>query len=302
MGSYPKGKYAAHHAKQATHNLMKPHPFETRFAFRKHMIINREFEPLLQRNGLDDFDALMRFSGGEIVKQSVKERSTVRFHVPDGNGKILLYLKRYHYAMIPKFLKQCFSFSKTFSAIHEWRNILAFKGVDLPTMTPIAVGMRRKVPFGNESFLLTQSIPLVMTLEKRAHQDFMPPLSTVQWKQKRALIERLAALALKMHEAGFKHQDFYLCHILIDWSDPDNPLLYIADLHRVKRQSKTGGRWRIKDLAALNYSAPTKIVSRTDRLRFLNTYDPRLAHDKTFVRAIMRKTERIRKHTAKKGD
>jgi len=105
-----------------------------------------------------------------------------------------------------------------------------------------------------------------------------------------------------MHEAGFKHQDFYLCHILINWSNPDDHLLFIADLHRVRRQRRNKGRWRIKDLAALNYSAPTKIASRTDRLRFLNTYDPMLAKDKSFVMAIMRKTERIRSHTEKNGD
>jgi len=137
---------------------MKPYPLETRFAFRKHMIINREFEQLLQQNGLDDFDTIMRLNDGEIVKQRIKERSTVRFQVSHGGGKALIYLKRYHYTMIPSFLKHCLSFSKTYSAIHEWRNILAFKAADLPTMNPIAVGMRRRAPFWNESFLLTQGI------------------------------------------------------------------------------------------------------------------------------------------------
>jgi heptose I phosphotransferase len=281
---------------------MKPSNLETRFAFRKHMIINREFEQLLEQNGLDDFDAIMRFSGGEIVKQRIKERSTVRFHVSDGDGKALIYLKRYHYAMIPSFVKNCLSFSRTYSAIHEWRNILAFQAANLPTMTPIAVGMRKRVPFWNESFLLTQSIPQVKTLEETVQEEFIPPLREAAWEQKRALIERLAALTQRMHDAGFKHQDFYLCHILINWSNPDDPLLYIADLHRVRSQRRTEGRWRIKDLAALNYSAPAEIVSRTDRLRFLNAYNPTVAKDKSLVTAIMRKTERIRSHTEKKGD
>jgi len=266
------------------------------------MIINREFEPLLRRNGLDDFDTLMRLKEGEIVKQVIKERSTVRFYVPDGNGNTLVYLKRYRYALIPSLLKQCLSLSKSYSAIHEWRSILAFKDADLPTMTPIAVGMRRKALSWNESFLLTQSIPQVITLEKMVGKDFILPLGKARQEQKRVLIERLAVLARDMHKAGFKHQDFYLCHILIDWSNLDDPLLYIADLHRARRQRKGQGRWRIKDLAALNYSAPTKIVSRTDRLRFLKAYDPAAAKDNSFVMAIVRKTERIRKHTAQKGD
>jgi heptose I phosphotransferase len=282
--------------------IMNAYPLETRFAFRKHMIINREFEQLLKQNGLDDFDTIMRLHDVEIVKQKIKERSTVRFQIPHGDGTDLIYLKRYRYAMIPSFLKNCLSFSKTYSAIHEWRNILAFKAANLPTMNPIAVGMRRSVPFWNESFLLTQGIPHVKTLEKTAQEDFIPPSGKAHRKQKRALIERLATLTRRMHDAGFKHQDFYLCHLLINWSNPDDPLLYIADLHRVRRQRKNKGRWRIKDLAALNYSAPTKTVSRADRLRFLTAYDPMLAKDRSFVMAIMSKTERIRSHTEKKGD
>lgn len=279
---------------------MRSYPLEARFAFRKHMIINREFESMLRESGLDNFDALMRFKGGETVKESIKERSTVRFNVPEGNNKTLMYLKRYQHATITSFLKHCFSFSKTYSAIHEWRSILAFKAADLPTMTPIAVGLRRKTLFGKESFLLTQSIPRVMTLEKKLQEDFIPPLSKTQREQKQTLIERLAILTRKMHEAGFKHQDFYLCHILMDWSNPGDPLLYIADLHRVRRQRKSTRRWRVKDLASLNYSASPKIVSRTDRLRFLSAYDPILAKDKSFVMAITEKTRRIRNHTEKK--
>lgn len=281
---------------------MNAYPLETRFAFRKHMIINREFEQLLKQNGLDDFDTIMRLHDVEIVKLRIKERSTVRFHIPHGGNTDLIYLKRYRYAMIPSFLKHCLSFSKTYSAIHEWRNILAFQAANLPTMTPIAVGMRRRVPFWNESFLLTQGILQVETLEERVQEAFIPPLGKARWEQKRALIKKLAALTRRMHDAGFKHQDFYLCHILINWSNLDNPLLYIADLHRVRSQRKTKGRWRIKDLAALDYSAPTEIVSRTDRLRFLDAYDPMVAKDKSFVSAIMRKTERIRSHTEKTGD
>lgn len=299
-GCFPKVEYATHQSKQATHNLMKPHPFETRFAFRKHMIINREFEHLLQKNGLDDFDTIMTLNRGEIVKRRIRERSTMRFHVSGKEGGMLMYLKRYHYPMIVTLLKHWLSFSKTYSAIHEWRNILAFKACDLPTMTPVAVGMRRKVPFWNESFLLTQGILHVTTLETKVEEYFIPPLDNIRREQKRALIEKLASLTRRMHEAGFKHQDFYLCHILINWSDPGNPLLYVADLHRVKRLRKGGRYWRIKDLAALNYSAPPKIISRTDRLRFLKEYAPTLARDRSFIKAITRKTERIRRHTEKK--
>jgi hypothetical protein len=197
---------------------MKPFPLETRFAFRKHMIINREFESLLQKNGLDDFDTIMKFDNGEVVKQKIRERSTIRFQVPDGKDKALIYLKRYRYPLISNFLKNCLTLSRTYSAIYEWRNILEFKDYNLPTMKPIAVGMRRRIPFLSESFLLTQYIPQTITLEKILEDYFSVPLDGVRWEQKRGLVDKLASLTRRMHEEGFKHQDFYLCHILINLS------------------------------------------------------------------------------------
>jgi len=285
---------------EESNNNSKYHPLETPFTFRKHMIIRREFKWLLKQNRLDDFETVMKFADGEIVKRQIKERSTVRFHIPDGKGKTLLYLKRYRYPLISSFLKNCVKFSKTYSAIHEWRNILAFHDHNLPTMVPVAVGMRSRIPFVKESFLLTLGISDTETLEKTAEEYFRPPLDETRRKQKRMLINKVALLAQHMHEQGFRHQDFYLCHILINWKHRDNPLLFIVDLHRVTRERKNRTRWRIKDLAALNYSAPAHTVSRTDRLRFLKQYSPRLAGNRSFIKAIVKKTQKIRNHNEKR--
>ena len=48
---------------------MKSLSFPSDFVFRNQMVINREFETLLKENGLDDFDAIMKFDKGEVVKQ-----------------------------------------------------------------------------------------------------------------------------------------------------------------------------------------------------------------------------------------
>ena len=280
--------------------LAKSPPGNPRFAFRKHMIINREFEQLLQRNGLDSFNAIMDIKGGEVVKQQLKERRTVKLQLGDGENKVILYLKRYCFPTVSTFAKNCFKLARTYSAVHEWRNILALQRCSIPTMTPVAVGMRHRKLFLNESFLLTLGIPCTNTLEHLAETYFAPPLDRVRVEKKRALITRVASLARKIHQQAFKHQDFYLCHILVNWNDPENPLLYIADLHRLKRQNKSKSHWKIKDLAALNFSASEKIITRTDRLRFLKEYDPVLSQDHLFVRAVVKKTERIRKHAAGK--
>ena len=270
------------------------------FVFRNHMVINREFESLLKENSLDDFDAMMKFDKGEIVKQKSKHRSTIHFYLTEKQRRVHVYLKRYRFSLIAEFMKNCLFFFRTYSALHEWRNILEFTASNLSTMTPIAVGMRRRIPLWNESFLLTQGIPHTKTLEQELEDYFYPPLDRIRIQQKRLLITKLAALTQRMHREGFKHQDFYLCHILINFTIPNDPLLYIADLHRVRRKKNNNKSWQIKDLAALNYSAPQKLFSRNDRLRFMKHYDPILANDLSFLKKIIKKTEKIRSHEEKK--
>lgn len=273
---------------------------ETKLAFRPHMIIDRRFEALLRSSGLDDFDALMHFSGGEVVKRRIKERSTIRFQVGEGKDKVWLYLKRYRLALLAGTVKCCFTFSKSYSAVHEWRSIQAFLACGLPTVTPVAVGMRRRLPFFRESFLLTRGLAEARTLEQEAAERYRAPRDQATVKKKRELIRSVALLTQRMHAQGFKHQDFYLCHLLVRGAASDQPELYIADLHRARRKRNPTWHWNVKDLAGLNYSAPAGVFSRTDRLRFLQAYDPALAEDRSFVRAVVRKTERIRAHTEKK--
>jgi len=220
---------------------MKPFPLLNDFVFRNHMVINREFESLLKESGLDDFDAMMEFDKGEVVKQKSKYRSTIHFYLIEKERRVSVYLKRYRFSLISEFVKNCFFFFRTYSASYEWRNILAFNASHLPTMTPIAVGMRRRIPLCNEAFLLTQGIPDAKTLEQALEDYFYPPLDRIRLQQKKLLITKLATLTQRMHREGFMHQDFYLCHILINFSIPDDPLLYVADLHRVRRKKKNGG-------------------------------------------------------------
>lgn len=279
---------------------MNEFSLETRFAFRPHMIIDRQFEALLRSNGLDDFEALMNFSGGEVVKRRITERSTVRFQVGEGKDKTWLYLKRYRVPLLTGTLTCWLTFSKSYSAVHEWRSIQAFLACGLPTVTPIAVGMRRRLPFFRESFLLTRGVAESRTLEQEVAERYRAPCDQATVKKKRELIRCVALLTRSMHARGFKHQDFYLCHLLVrDTAGEHPPELYIADLHRARRKRNPSWRWYVKDLAALNYSAPAGVFSRTDRLRFLRAYDPALAGDRSFIRAVVGKTGRIRAHTQK---
>jgi hypothetical protein len=79
-------------------------------------------------------------------------------------------------------------------------------------------------------------------------------------------------LVAGLHGQGYVHRDLYLSHIFFDPARPPQGSLCLIDLQRVMRPRWRFRRWRVKDLAALNYSTPRAIVSQADRLRWLRYY------------------------------
>jgi hypothetical protein len=112
----------------------------------------------------------------------------------------------------------------------------------------------------------------------------------------------VAELIRRFHHAGFCHRDLYLAHIFISFKKNGDPIFYLIDLARVFKMGWRKERWIVKDLGALNYSAPGKIISRTDRLRFLKIYlgTRKLSQaQKRLVKKILDKTQRITRHDRK---
>jgi tRNA A-37 threonylcarbamoyl transferase component Bud32 len=260
------------------------------------IIVNNEYASLLSQNKLIDFSTLMNYQNGTIVKQAVKERSTVRLTLKDSRGEIGAYLKRYRSPAFKAWIVSLFKFSFPKSAMDEWKNILAFHAMGLPTMIPLSVGLKK------DSFLLTREIEGVEPLEHYLPRHLSPPLTSHTIKEKRDLIRELAKLVRRMHLSGLNHRDLYLCHILVKKGQRNKWNIYFADLHRVDRRKKVGFRWRVKDLAALNYSADKNLITRTDRLRFLTHYrgtNKVDAESGVLIKKILKKTAKIRSHDIK---
>jgi hypothetical protein len=62
-------------------------------------------------------------------------------------------------------------------------------------------------------------------------------------------------------------------------------------------------RWLVKDLAALNYSTPEKLISLKDRIRFLKQYLNKEKLDcesRSFIEKVQRKTAKMKRHNAPK--
>jgi len=260
---------------------------------RNGILINRSFEAFVRRNGLDDFDRVMSLRG-EIVKRAVPERMTIRCPLPDDEDASEIYIKRSYPLRAGRFFLRLLKLAPPETACDEFQSIIAFREAGLPTMVPIAAGKRRRGLLQAESFLITRGLTGCTRLD-----EFFSQSGDIGRKRKRTLIRKTALLVKKMHECGFNHRDLYLCHLLMSPAEE----LFVVDLHRVDRRRRVPVRWIIKDLAALEYSAPGTVISRADRARFFRIYcgAGRLgAGQKQFARKVLNKTQKMIQHNTKK--
>jgi hypothetical protein len=117
--------------------------------------------------------------------------------------------------------------------------------------------------------------------------------------ERRRLLAALGELVVRFHRAGYYHRDLYLGHLLVGPAGE----LFLIDLGRARRERRPRLRWWVKDLAALDASAPAQ-VSRRERLRFFAAWcrglcDPRLAARRARRRCLRRiasKAERLIAH------
>ncbi len=162
----------------------------------------------------------------------------------------------------------------------EWRAIQRLHGLQIDTMQLAGYGMRGHNPAWLQSFVLTDELTDVVSLEDYCRgwgADTHPPRSRVRIK--RALVTKIAEIAATLHRNGLNHRDFYLCHLLLDLSagDPqargaEPPRLYLIDLHRVQQRRQLPWRWRVKDVGSLWFSAMAAGLTQRDRLRFMQCY------------------------------
>jgi heptose I phosphotransferase len=263
------------------------------------LTVNREFVPLLRRNGLTTFDSLMSFSGGQVAKNVHRERTTTRIDLPDESGEPRsFFLKRHERPPLWEIVKPWLRLQRPLhGARNEWEAILRFHQTGIPTMVPAALGESQ-----GRSFLLTAAIEGCRKLTEwmSEHQG---ALRNGQLQTLRQIIAGVADVARTMHQSGLHHQDFYLTHLMVPLgAQAMTPVpIHVLDLGRVRWHRHLSARWIVKDLGQLNYSASR--VSASDRLRFLTAYlgRPVQKGDQSLIRGVLAKSRAIARHTHKNG-
>ncbi|MDZ7597168.1 MAG: lipopolysaccharide core heptose(I) kinase RfaP [Desulfobacterales bacterium] len=158
-------------------------------------------------SGKDPFAAVERLEGE--VFRSIEGRRTIRTEI-DGRG---FYVKIHRGIGWREIVKNFFFMRlPVLGAGNEWRAIRRLECLGVPTMIPVAYGCRGCNPAKQHSFIITEDLSPVISLE-----DFTrnwaktPPASAV----KRDLINEVARISRIMHAGGVNHRDFYLCHFML---------------------------------------------------------------------------------------
>ncbi len=278
-------------------NKKKDSPF--RFKEINGITVNTDFIPILELNGLLNFQKIMNFDEGKLYRENKRHRVS-GINLKDSSGKNhLLFLKR-HRLTVNEMLRSLFNRGNAESGHNEWDKILLFHSIGIPTMVPIAYGEIQRWSLPWVSMTITENINNAVSLEQFIPDNFSGKLSAENVALKRNITLELASIVRRLHDRGLNHQDLYLCHFFIR-TDPFK--IFMIDLQRVNQRNRISYGRKVKDLAQLYYSSTVlKGINRSDRLRFFKSYlktDRLRKADTRLIKMIKLKSNRISRHTDK---
>lgn len=239
------------------------------------MFVSAEYQPLLRQIGLDA-DAV--FEHPDITcwrKLPDRENCTLDADLPDGR-RVRWHVKRY--AAMP---------GRATPADGDIAGHRLLESASIPTAPLVAHGNLRD----GRSFAIFDDLAGYTPADKLIERGtpFEP------------LLEPVADLAARLHNAGLHHRDLYLCHFMAKVADGRADVKLI-DTARVKRLPVLfGRRWVVKDLAQFWYSTLKLAITADQRKHWLARYaaQRRIAGGPLLQSSVERKARSIARHDAR---
>ena len=264
--------------------------------------IRADCREILAANGLDTLEAFMKRGAGDSLDKAGlapwRRRSRLVLAEPPGRQRTF-YLKCYDQAPAAKPWHRLLGGEQAAGpAAHEVAQTEALQRAGIPALRWAAWGQERDGPRELRSFVLTEAVP-GESLERWLPDCYEKMSEAERARLKPIILEELSDLVRRFHQAGFVHRDLYAAHVFIDLTPAGGVRLHLIDLQRVFRPARLKNRWRVKDLAELDYSVPRRFASRTDRLRWLRTYlgaDKLSPRQRRMALRIADKTAKIARH------
>lgn len=260
------------------------------------MVLLARHQSVLQRLGLSTLEQVRTFVGETIKAHGEGRRDILRIRTSDETGApLVLYLKRTWRAYKKDGLRTLLRHGRVWSVSRqEWENSLSLQHAGLKTAPLVAYGQDCGWLCERFSFIITESVEGKGTLEQFLKECRDP-------MRRQLVLDALARNVRQMHEAGLAMPDLFTRHIFLELTG-NQPVFYFIDLARLDRGRGVSWSRRVRDLAALNITAPVCCASARERLRFLRIYDGqidrKLIHD---ISARMAHLLRRRKYAAFQG-
>jgi hypothetical protein len=249
------------------------------------LIAIAKHEQLLSRLGLTTVEQVKAYKGEHVKGIPGERRDVVRITTTDGDGrKLVLFLKRNWCSHKKDGLLSLLRRGRVCSiARHEWENSAALERAGLRAA--------ERVAYGEECGPLWERFSFIITEAATGSQTVQHFIRTCRDRGlRRRLFTALARFTRRLHDAGLASPDLFTRHIYADLAG-DEPQFCLIDMPRLDQRRTVSLRLRVRDLAALNVTAPLRSVSRTDRMRFLKDYAG--SSDRRLARLILRRSDRL---------
>lgn len=194
--------------------------------------------------------------------------------------------------LVVKRVHEPFALGLRSPAAVEYENLRGLERAGIPVPRALGWSARRAGPLGLSrcSAVAMERVEHAETLRER--------LARATPAERGALAERLLALVLRLHQAGWYHRDLYLQHFVLRGEE-----LVLLDVGRARHRRSPRGRWFEKDLAALLHSTPRSVPVR-ERLHFLARYLAArgIRRRRRWLRAILRRERHMAAHVPRHGE
>lgn len=237
----------------------------------------------------DAFTAMMHLTGKAF--RDVRGRKTMQLKLL---GKSY-FIKQHFGVGWQEIIKNFISLKlPILGAMTEVRAIQKLNEIGITTTPLVAYGQRGSNPANIQSFVLTEDLGNIISLEDLC----------VDWKNnppdeklKRRLVIEVASVARKLHENGINHRDFYFCHLCLDADllAKNQIKFYLIDLHRVLIHKTISTNDNMKDIAALYFSSMGIGLTKRDLLRFKVYYHPKSVLGNNFWQAVENRANKLYK-------
>jgi hypothetical protein len=197
--------------------------------------IGAGWQPILQHNGLDSFDALWNldvewFEAPNERRGGWSGVARIQLKTPAGEN-IGIFLKRQQNHMCRSALhpiRGILTFSR------EFKNIRHFQQINVPALEPVFFG-QRKVNGDYRGILLTRELEGFSPMDAPQFQPGKEGL-LASIKARRALFEKLAELLRRLHADRHQHSCLYFKHIFVKAVGPETFEVRLIDLEKAHWQ------------------------------------------------------------------